>query len=151
MRRWIAALGFLAAMAAAAAPARAQSCGSEIYRVARQYGLLEAVAAAAPATPTRPPADSLGETLSRSDGVIAPSEQDRAIALDRPINSDRKALASPVAGDPWRGRLREPTPAARALMSALLLGARAAAEQGSDAICFERLQAALDIPSLGLR
>lgn len=94
----------------------------EIYRVARRYDLLPAVAAAAPATPTRPPVGSLGERLGRSDGVIAPGEQDRAIALDRGLNSDRKALVSPIVGDPWRGRLREPTPASRALMSALLLG-----------------------------
>lgn len=149
MRRWMAILGFLAALAAA--PACAQSCGSEIYRVARQYDLLQAVAAAAPATLTRPVAGSLGERLARLDGVISPLEQDPAIALDRPRGNDRLALAPPSAGDPWRARLREPMPAARALMRALLLEARAAAEQGSDAFCFERLQAALDVPSLGLR
>ena len=144
MPRWIALLGFFAAMGAG--PACAQSCGSEIYRVARQYDLLLAVVDAAPATPTRPAAGSLGERLARLGGVIAPLEQDRAIALDRPQGNDRLALAAPPAGDPWRARLREPTPAARALMAALLLAARAAAEQGSDALCFERLQAALDVP-----
>jgi len=150
MRRWIALVGVLAAMAAAP-PAGAQSCGGEIYRVARQYDLLGAIVDAAPATPTRPPAGSLGERLGRSDGVIAPMEQDRTIARDRALNSDRAALVSPVVGNPWRSRLRDLTPSARALMAALLLGARAAAEQGSDALCFERLQAALEVPSLGLR
>ena len=150
MQRWIALAGVLAAMAAAA-PAGAQSCGREIYRSARQYDLLRAVADAAPATPTRPPAGSLGERLGRSDGVIAPMEQDRPIARDRALNSDRAVLVSPVVGDPWRRRLRELTPSARARMAALLLDARAAAEQGSDALCFERLQAAVDVPSLGLR
>ena len=52
MPRWIAILGFFAAMGAA--PACAQSCGSEIYRVARQFDLLLAVVDAAPATPTPP-------------------------------------------------------------------------------------------------
>jgi hypothetical protein len=150
MQPWIALFGFFAAMVAAG-PTCAQSCGREIYRVARQYDLLPALVDAAPATPTRPAAGSLGERLARLGGVIAPLEQDRAIALDRPHGNDRLALASPPVVHPWRGRLREPTPAARMLMALLLLGARAAIEQGSDALCFERLQAALDVPRLGLR
>ena len=147
----------LALVAGTDTMAAAQSCGSEIDRLARQYNLsTEAPRAGTPETPATPSTPSSGansgttttERLAQSGGVLTPPDTNAPMAIQPPRrNPDRMPTAPKVAPGPGPdANLGGLTAADRTQMEALLQGARAAERQGKQEQCLERLREAEAVP-----
>ena len=147
-------LAFTAGMISSAA---AQSCGSEIDRLARQYNLSpEAPSAGStepPASPAAPPSTAgtnTTEKLAQSGGVLTPPDTGAPMAIQPPrSNPDRMPTAPPVRPSPQAQNDSGSaglTAADRARMESLLQGARAAERQGKEQQCLDRLREAAAIP-----
>jgi hypothetical protein len=147
----------LALVAGTYGMAAAQSCGSEIDRLARQYNLsTEAPRAGTPetpATPANPPAGAgsgttTTERLAQSGGVLTPPDTSAPMAIQPPrSNPDRMPTAPKAAPGPGPSADASGLTAAdRARMEGLLQGARAAERQGKQEQCLERLREAEAVP-----
>jgi hypothetical protein len=148
------ALAFTAGLAQGAA---AQSCGSEIDRLAQQFNLRPEAPSAgtseAPAWPAAPPStagSTTTEKLAQSGGVLAPPDTGAPMAIQPPqSNPDRMPTAPPVKPSPpsqSEGSSDNLSAADRARMESLLQGARAAERQGKEQQCLDRLREAAAIP-----
>ena len=142
--------------AGGAAPAAAQTCGEEVARLAQQYNLSTDLPSAGsstmPATPESPSAATRTERLAQSGGVLSPPDVGAPMAIQPPA-ADRTPMPtappvtpSPPAAGADAGGL---TAAQRSQMESLLQAARAAARQGKDEQCAERLRDASAIPGRG--
>ena len=146
----LAAVIALAAMAGA--PAKAQSCGAEIDRLAQRYNLAPEAERSgtsellAPARPSSPGA-----------GIGAPQQRAQSSGAASPADTNSVAPIQPSPGNP--GRAASPPGSAatesagsalsaadRARMAALLDAARAAERQGKNADCLARLREAAAVP-----
>jgi hypothetical protein len=146
----------------AAGPALAQSCGTEVSRLAQQYSLstdeTHTGSMGAPTTPEAPPAttESRGVTttdrLARSGGVLTPPDTGAPMAIQPPSsNPDRMPTApQPQQSPPNAGSTDTAglTAAQRTQMESLLTAARAAERQGKQEQCLDRLREAEAIPGV---
>jgi hypothetical protein len=134
----------------------AQTCSEQIDEMARQHALsADPPRAPPPSGSVEAPAteESRGlppESLSRSGGVIAPPGEGRGRVIEPPrAGSNAMPTAPPVPPQtseaPSTGAA-ELGAAKRAQMQSLLEGARAAARQGNEAECLDRLEEARAIP-----
>lgn len=148
----------LAASIGYGAAAAAASCDALVERFAREEGLK----AAAPAPPTERDADisapsavtdadrtTLTERLAESQGVIKPPPTGDPAVVVPPPTPDPMPTAPRVqprmpSGPAPAGSV-ELDAATRAQAEALLLAAKAAADEGQEAQCLERLQAAQNL------
>lgn len=149
----------VAALAMAATAAHAASCSDEVEQFAAQHNLqAELPRAEAPAgtTAERPATtESRGvppAALSRSGGVIAPPNQGRTVTIEPPRTND----AMPTAPELRPHTAERPSQdqaateaATRTQVQSLVVSARAAAREGNEAACRERLEQARAIGKTG--
>ncbi len=128
--------GLLTAVGSAAA---AETCRDLVDRLAEQHAL-HAAPPAAPAGSVTP------EALARSGGVIQPppTGDDEAL-VEPPPTGDPMPTAPPLEGETSAGAPAAGEPAHQARVEALLAAARAAAEQGDEPLCRERLEEAQNL------
>ncbi len=136
----------LAALLTAAAPAAAaQTCRDLVDRLAEQHALH----AAPPASPDTAelPGSITPEELARSGGAIQPPPTgDDAAVIETPPTGDPMTTAPPLEDrSTSAGELAAGGPAHQAQVDALLAAARAAAEQGDEPLCRERLEEAQNL------
>jgi hypothetical protein len=153
-RSILAGLSVLALMAAAI-PAGAQSCGSEVEHLASQYNLsLDTPrdgSSGAPANPPAPSADSGGagtttaERASRAAGVLAPADTGSIAAVQPPATAPGRAPNTGGAAVPSAGGLATGD---RARMESTLQQALAAERQGKLTECLDLLRKAAAVPGL---
>ena len=138
-----------------AATGAAQSCGDEVSRLAQQYNLStdlpqsgSSEMPSAPATPESPSAATRTERLAQSGGELSPPDVGAPMAIQPPAkDSAPMATAPPLTpSSPGSADAGGLTAAQRSQMESLLQGARAAARQGKDEQCLERLREAAAIP-----
>jgi len=145
-----------AAALALAQPAAAQSCGSEIARLAGQFDLPPAAAphgaAELPQPPSEPPASIAqggNAALGASSGVTSPPDTVAPAPMQPPAAATAGRNAAPREGDtvpPQGAAVPSLTAAQRSRMTALLQQARAAERKGNDAECLQRLREAAAVP-----
>jgi hypothetical protein len=134
-----------ALLTAAATAAAAQTCRDLVDRLAEQHALH----AAPPAAPDTAglPGSITPEELARSGGAIQPPPTgDDAAVIAPPPTGDPMPTAPPLEGSTSAGELAAgDEPAHQAQVEALLAAARAAAEQGDEPLCRERLEEAQNL------
>lgn len=154
--RWQrAALAALAALSVSAGTAAAQSCSGEIDRLARQFDLPpdapRSGTTEAPPAPSMPSGGAGGTTTERraqSSGVLSPPDAAAPTAI-RPPSSAGDRPASPSDAAPTASGDGGELPAAeRKRMAQLLQQARAAARQGDEQQCLDRLREAQTVPGV---
>ncbi|HWG80008.1 MAG TPA: hypothetical protein VN681_09550 [Stellaceae bacterium] len=142
-------------MSIAAGTAAAQSCGGEIDRLARQFDLppeaRQSGTTEAPAAPSTPPSGGAGatttESRAQSSGVLSPPDAAAPTAI-RPPRSAGDRPASPPDAATARGAGGELPAAERQRMAQLLQQAQAAARQGNEQQCLDRLRDAQTVPGV---
>ena len=129
-----------ALLTAAATAAAAETCRDLVDRLAEQHALHAAPPAA------EPPGSITPEELARSGGAIQPPPTgDHAAVIEPPPTGDPMPTAPPLEGSTSAGELAAGEPAHQAQVEALLAAARAAAEQGDEPLCRERLEEAQNL------
>ena len=153
-RSILAALSALALMAAAT-PAGAQGCGSEVQRLASQYNLsLDTPRDGSSGAPLNPPAASSGssgagtttaERASRAAGVLTPPDTGSLAAVQPPATAPGRAPNTGGTAVPSAGGLATGD---RARMESTLQQALAAERQGKPTECLDLLRKAAAMPGL---
>jgi hypothetical protein len=151
-RSILAGLSVLALMAAAI-PAGAQSCGSEVEHLASQYNLsLDTPRDGSSGAPANPAASSDGggagttaERASRAAGVLAPADTGSIAAVRPPATAPGRAPNTGGAAVPSAGGLATGD---RARMESTLQQALAAERQGKLTECLDLLRKAAAVPGL---
>jgi hypothetical protein len=144
------------ALLVAAGAAAAQSCGSEIGALARQYNLsVDTPREGSSEAPAAPPASSgngatVAERAARAAGVIAPSDAGGTAAVQPPAGTPDSTRGAPEAAPPDGAAVGTGGLAAgdRTRMESLLQSALAAERQGKIAECLDLLRRAAAVPSL---
>ena len=137
-----------------AAMSAAQSCGGEIDRLTRQYDLSAEAARAgtteAPAAPSTPPSGGATATESRaqSSGVLSPPDVAAPTAIRPPSSADDRPPSPPDAATTASGEGGQLPAAERERMAQLLQQAEAAAREGNEQQCLERLREAQAVPGI---
>ena len=144
--------GFAAlALSITAGTAAAQSCGGEIDRLARQFDLppdaRQSGSTEAPAAPSTPPSGSPGattttESRAQSSGVLSPPDTAAPTAIRPPSSAGDRPPSPPDAAKTARSAGGELPASERQRMAQLLQQARAAARQGNEQQCLDRLREA---------
>ena len=146
-------------LTAAAGAAAAETCRDLVDRLAEQHALHAAPPAAAgsPASPSAMPDTSelpgavTPEELARSGGAIQPPPTgDDAAVVEPPPTGDPMPTAPPVGGEASAGGPAAGAPAhphQAQVVDALLAAARAAADQGDEPLCRDRLEEAQNLIS----
>ena len=145
-------------LATAADAAAAETCRELVDRLAEQHALHAAppTAAGSPASPSAVPDASelpgavTPEELARSGGAIQPppTGDDEAV-IEPPPTGDPMPTAPPVGGEAAAGGPVAGAPAHshQTQVDALLAAARAAADQGDEPLCRDRLEEAQNLIS----
>jgi hypothetical protein len=140
----------------AAGPALAQSCGGEIDRLARQFDLppdaRQSGTSEAPAAPSMPPsagaATTTTESRAQSGGVLSPPDTAAPTAIRPPSSAGDRAPSPPDAATTASGEGGELPAGERQRMAQLLQQAQAAARQGNEQQCLDRLRDAQTVPGV---
>ena len=152
---WRAGLAALA-LSIAAGTAAAQSCGGEIDRLARQFDLppeaRQSGTTEAPAAPSTPPSGGAGatttESRAQSSGVLSPPDTAAPTAIRPPRSAGDRPASPPDAAATATGAGGELPAAERQRMAQLLQQAQAAARQGNEQQCLDRLRDAQTVPGV---
>ena len=155
-RWWRAGFVALAALSVGAGSAAAQSCGGEIDRLARQFDLppdaRQSGTTEAPATPTTPPSGGAGATTTenraQSSGVLSPPDAAAPTAIRPPRSAGDRPPSPPDAAPTASGEGGTLPAAERQRMAQLLQQAQAAARQGNEQQCLDRLREAQTVPGV---
>jgi hypothetical protein len=143
-------------LVAAASDAAAQSCGSEIERLAQQYNLSTTPQAGSSETNPAPPASSgasgaitTAERAARGGGVTAPPDTGTTAPVQPPAAAPNDASnAADTAPPPAAGRSAPLAAGDRARMEGLVQQALAAERQGKATECLDLLRRAASLPGL---
>jgi len=156
-RLWRVGFAALATLGIGAGAAAAQSCGGEVDRLARQFDLPPDVrqsgSTEAPAAPSTPPSGGTGaatttESRAQTSGVLSPPDTAVQTAI-RPPSSAGDRSPSPRDAATTASNAGGELPAAeRQRMAQLLQQARAAARQGNEQQCLDRLGEAQTVPGV---
>jgi hypothetical protein len=147
-------LAALAALSISAGTAAAQSCGGEVDRLARKFDLSadapHAGTSEAPAAPSAPPsggATTATESRAESRGVLSPPDVAAPTAIRPPSSAGDRPPSPPDAATTASEGGQLPA-AERQRMAQLLQQAEAAAREGNEQQCLERLREAQVIPGV---
>src|SRR5712692_446121 len=143
-----ASLAALIALSISAGTAAAQSCGGESDRLARQYDLSADAPTRSP--PGTPPSGGATATESRaqSSGVLSPPDVAAPTAIRPPSSAGDRPPSPPDAATTAIGEGGQLPAAERQRMAQLLQQAEAAAREGNEPQCLERLREAQAIPGV---
>jgi hypothetical protein len=155
-RCWRAGLAALAVLSIGAVTAAAQSCGGEVDRLARQFDLppdaRQAGTTEAPAAPSTPPSGGTGSTTTesraQSSGVLSPPDTAAPTAIRPPRSAADRPAPPPDAVPPASSAGGKLPTAERQRMAQLLHQAQAAARQGDEQQCLDRLREAQTVPGV---
>jgi hypothetical protein len=150
------ALAALATLSIGAGTAAAQSCGGEIDRLARQFDLPpdapRSGTTEAPGVPSAPSggagASTTTERRAQSGGVLSPPDTAAPTAIRPPSSAGDRPPSPPDAATTASGAGGELPAAERQRMAQLLQQAQAAARQGNEQQCLDRLREAQTVPGV---
>ena len=155
-RLWRSGLAALTVLGSGAGAAAAQSCGGEIDRLARQFDLPpdapRSGTTEAPATPSTPPGgagtSTTTESRAQSSGVLSPPDAAVPTAIRPPSSAGDRPPSAPDAAPTASGESGALPAAERQRMAQLLQQAQAAARQGNEQQCLDRLRDAQTVPGV---
>jgi hypothetical protein len=155
--RWRrAGLATLAVLSLSAGTAAAQSCVGEIDRLARQFDLppdaRQSGTTEAPAAPSTPPSGGAGatatESRAQSSGVLSPPDTAAPTAIRPPSSTGDRPASPPDVTTTASGAGGELPAVERQRMARLVQQAQAAARQGNEQQCLDRLRDAQAVPGI---